>query len=117
MAHDSTSHLLCTMSLNVLSKFVYQKFSICTRPFYFRNLKLMDSFCCSFHLFTPQLREEHKQRGIICGTTLPNPLTTEANVLFVKFVSDSTFSGRGFEAAYVQAEGYLLISRKHVRVI
>ena len=33
-------HLLCTMSLNVLSKFVYQKFSICTGPFCLHNSKL-----------------------------------------------------------------------------
>ena len=57
------------------------------------------------NILSPQLREEHKRRGKFCGKTIPAALTTEANILYVHFVSDQLHSGRGFEAVYGQAEG------------
>lgn len=39
--------------------------------------------------------------GRYCGNVMPAPLTTTGNVLYVKFVSDSSVTRAGFRATWV----------------
>ena len=43
--------------------------------------------------------------GQYCGTTIPEPVTSGANRLWVKFRSDYSSAGRGFHASYFASEG------------
>ncbi|XP_061178089.1 cubilin-like [Saccostrea echinata] len=40
-----------------------------------------------------------------CGTTLPAPLTTTGNVMFIRFSSDASQTGQGFRATWTTACG------------
>ena len=56
-----------------------------------------------------QLYEEHIGIGRYCGENVKQTLTTESNSLYVVFKSDSSLSGKGFEAEYLQVEGNICI--------
>ena len=49
--------------------------------------------------------ENHRDFGRYCGENVKLALTTESYTLFIKFISDTTYSGKGFEAEYVQVQG------------
>ena len=51
------------------------------------------------------MKEDHKDIGRFCGSSIPRPFTTEANTLFIRFHSDIVISGRGFKTIYSQAKG------------
>jgi hypothetical protein len=42
--------------------------------------------------------------GRYCGTTIPDPITSTTNFLWIKFFSDSTTERRGFEASVVNVD-------------
>ena len=43
--------------------------------------------------------------GTYCGPQIPNPLSTSANYMYLKFVTDASVHNLGFEAGYVSDEG------------
>ena len=52
-----------------------------------------------------QIYEDHRAIGKYCGSSTPSTVTTEANVLYVNFVSDHVNTAQGFQANYIQAKG------------
>jgi CUB domain len=42
--------------------------------------------------------------GRFCGTTVPDPVTTSSNFLWVKFFTDATTERTGFEATVVNVD-------------
>ena len=51
------------------------------------------------------MNEDHREIGKFCGKNIAPRFTTEANMLYMRFITGLMRSGKGFEAVYFQAEG------------
>ena len=51
--------------------------------------------------------------GTYCGIQIPDPLTSTANFMFLKFVTDGSVQNLGFEASYEIAEAGIFTILMH----
>ena len=59
------------------------------------------------------MQEDHRNIGVVCGSNLPEPLTTEANILHLVFVSDLLKTGKGFKVVYYETKGMLYYMKEN----
>ncbi|XP_059179030.1 cubilin-like isoform X2 [Physella acuta] len=68
----------------------------------FAEIDLENSYSCRYdYLMIREEGETGKMLGKFCGRTLPHPIYTESNKLWIKFKSDQYIEGRGFSLQYL----------------